>query len=171
MEQQLSMRFLVLLILVALIIGACHSTKELNGKTFSYESQRRTLAVIFNSDSTCVLKNTFHCNDLSKDVKEITISCVYKRIDDVIYIRNVNCADDYCKYDLTISIPPQESEQCGFLSDDARKSSATTGPNYLTPYEKLGSVPNIDIDTLRIIKNRIVLSKKDSRRNIGFIFK
>jgi len=170
MEQQLSMRFSGLLILAVLTFGACHSTKELNGKTFSYESQRRTLVVIFKSDSTCVLKNTFHCNDVSKDIKEIMISCTYKRAGDLIYIRNVNCTDDNCKYDLTMAIPPQESQQCGFLSDDARKSRVA-GPNYLTPYEKFGSVPNVDIDTLRIIKNRIVLSKKDSRRNIGFIFK
>lgn len=165
------MKIFGLLIFAIFILGACHSTKELNGKTFRYESQKRTLAVIFNSDSTCVLKNTFHCNDVSKDVKEIMISCTYKRVDDVIYIRNVNCTDDSCKYDLTIAIPPQESEQCGFLSDDARKSRMTIGPNYPTAYEKFGSVPNVDIDTLRIIKNRIVLSKKDSRRNIGFIFK
>jgi hypothetical protein len=165
------MKFFGLLIFAIFILGACHSTKELNGKTFRYESQKRTLAVIFNSDSTCVLKNTFHCNDVSKDVKEIMISCTYRRVDDIIYIRNVNCSDDNCKYDLTVPIPPQESEQCGFLSDDARKSRMTIGPNYPTAYEKLGSVPNVDIDTLWIIKNRIVLSKKDSRRNIGFVFK
>ena len=47
----------------------------------------------------------------------------------------------------------------------------TIGPNYLTAYEKFGLVPNVDIDTLRIIKNKIVLSKKESNRNIGFIFK
>jgi hypothetical protein len=171
MEQQLSMKFLGLLIFAMLILGACHSTKELSGKTFNYESQRRTLAVIFNSDSTCVLKNTFHCNDVSQAIKEIMISCTYQRIDDVIYIRNVNCTDDNCKYDLTIAIPPQDSEQCGFLSDDARKSRITIGPNYATAYEKFGLVPNIDIDTLRIVKNKIMLFKKGAERNVGFVFK
>lgn len=165
------MKFSGLLILALLILGACHSTKELNGKTFKYESQKRTLAVIFKSDSTCALQNTFHCSDVSSDFREITINCTYKRIGDVVYLRNVNCTDDKCKYDLTITIPPQESEQCGFLSDASRKSKMTIGPNYPTAYEKFGLVPNVDIDTLRIIKNRIVLSKKESNRNIGFIFK
>lgn len=170
MERQLGMK-LGLLIFAILILGACQSIKELKGKTFEYESRKRTLAVIFNSDSTCVLKNTFHCNDVSEDVKHIMINCTYKRLNDVIYLRNVNCTDANCKYDLALEIPPQESDQCDFLSEDARKSQITIGPNYPTAYEKFGLVPNIDIDTLRIIKNKIVLFKKDSTRNIGFIFK
>jgi len=154
-----------------LILGACHSTKELSGKTFKYESQRRTLAVIFESDSTCTVKNVFHCTDLNPTFKEISINCTYKRMNNIIYLRNVNCTDDNCKHDLTIPIPPQESEHCGFLSEDARKLRSTMGPNYTTAYEKFGIVPDIDVDTLQIVKNKIVLFKKGTNRNVGFIFK
>jgi len=161
----------ILLVFILLIAVSCNTTKELVGKSFKYKSKKRTLELIFENDSICKLKNTFYCNDIDINVKELTIICRYKRINDTLYLRNINCKQDTCKYGLIISIPPQHCKQCSFLNEENRTHPITIGPNYSTDYQKYGLVPNIDIDTLYVVKNKIFLYKHENKMNIGFIFK
>jgi len=161
----------ILLGFTLLILISCNSTKELGGKSFKYKSKKRTLELIFDNDSICRLRNTFYCNDIDINVKELTIISRYKRIKDTLYLRNINCKQDSCKYGLFIPIPPQDCKQCSFLNEKSRAHPITFGPNYSTDYQKYGLVPNIDIDTLHVIKNKILLYKHDAKTSIGFIFK
>lgn len=149
---------------------ACHPVKELTDRTYKFESNKRTLSITFNDDSTCVLQNTFHCSDIDANVREIAIRCRFQQVGDRIYLRNLDCQDDNCRHNLTVDIPPQQSSKCDFLSDNSRRS-VPFSPKYNSQYEKFGLVPDIDIDTLYIIKNKIILTKAESGKSVGFIFK
>lgn len=161
----------IIWIVLALLISSCNITKVLSGKTFEYKSKNRKLQIVFNNDSICQLKNVFLCNDIDFKFKEITITCNYKRDHDTLYLKNINCKDANCSYDLTIYIPPQESQKCSFLSEKNRKTTNFVGPSYVSEYQKYGLVPNIDIDTLYIIKNKILLYKYNEIMSIGYYFK
>ena len=154
-----------------ILMFSCNTIKKLEGTSYKYESKKRTLELSFESDSICKIENFFHCNDIIPSIRKKIIICYYQRKGDTIYLKNIDCESDTCKKELTISIPPQESKKCVFLNKNSRQNHITFGPNYATDYEKYGLVPNIDIDTLYIIKNRIMLYKKDSIGNVGFIFK
>ena len=144
----------------------------MTGKSYSYKSKKRTLELVFENDSICRLENTFHCDDVDSEIQKITISCVYNRVEDVIYIQNLDCVNDNCEYDIWVNFPFQNSKPCSFLNEEHReKRQLRIGPNYSTEYHKYGLVPNIDIDTLYVIKNKIIFYKDVSHKSIGFVFK
>jgi len=159
------------IVFIAIVMVSCSTIKNIGGNTYKYKSEKRTLELSFENGSICRLKNTFFCMDIAPNVREITIICNYKRNGDTIFLRNIDCNSDTCKKALTISIPPQESSECFFLSSSSRKRNTTFAPDYATEYEKYGLIPNIDIDTLYVVKNKIILYKRDSLTNVGFIFK
>ena len=165
------MKKLSVILFFFFVFMSCSVTRDLGGKSFIYKSKKRTLQLIFDNDSICRLKNTFHCKDIDVNVRELTIICRYKRVDDKIYLRNINCKNDSCIYDITLYVPPQESIQCDFLNEEKRKNKIFFGPNYTTEYQNYGLVPNIDIDTLYVQKNKIVLYKQNENASIGFVFK
>jgi len=154
-----------------MLFVSCNTTKDLTHKTFSYQSKRRTLQLTFKNDSICTFKNIFHCNDIDKGIKELVITCKYKRVHDTIYLKNIECKSDSCNYSLTADIPIQNCKQCSFLNKENRSRVFTIGPSYITEYQKHGLIPNIDIDTLYVIKNKILLSKHDERMSVLFVFK
>lgn len=162
---------MICLLLFFFVIASCSVTKNLGGRTFNYKSKKRTLQLIFDNDSICRLKNTFHCNDIDLDIKELITTCKYKRVNDRIYLTNIDCKSDSCEYDLIINIPIQNSKECDFLNKEYRTHKNTIGPNYTTEFKKYGSIPQIDIDTLYIQKNKILLYKQKGKESIGFIFK
>ena len=130
------MRNIYIILIVFLSFISCINTKDLGGKSFSYKSKKRTLELVFENDSICRLQNTFHCNDINSEKKKITINCQYKRIKDTIYLRNLDCKDDNCMYDLTINIPVQDSKSCSFLNEEYRKIKLAIGPSYKNEYQK-----------------------------------
>ena len=146
-------------------------SKDISNNTFKYKSKRRAMQLVFENDTICRLVNIFHCNDIDSEVKKLTTTCTYRRNGDTIFVRNINCKSDDCNYDLMWDIPIQESKKCGFLNLANRSSEKNIGPNYLTDYQKYGIVPNIDIDTLYIIKNKIFLNKQNEEMRISFLFK
>jgi hypothetical protein len=161
------MKIVVPCILIILTILSCNIPKELNNSSYIYKSKKRTLRLVFSNDSICRMENVFHCNDIDLDIKELTTTCVYKRIEDKIILRNVNFQRDT---NLYLYIPPQESINCSLLNANKREHSKI-GPNYLTQYEKYGLVPNIDTDTLLLFKNKILLTKPGELINKGYIFR
>jgi len=150
------------------IISSCSTVSKLRGNKYTYKSKQRILELIFTDQTTCVLKNTFHCPDIEEKYRIISTECNYTQKGDTIFLCNKNL--NYHN-GLYIEIPPQNSEKCEFLNEKSREKKFTIGPNYATDYEKYGVVPNITTDTLYIIKNKIVLFKKSENRSIGFIFK
>jgi hypothetical protein len=162
---------LILLIFSCALINACYIDKNLAGKTFVSKTKDRIAQLKFDNDSVCHFINTFQCNDIDPKYKEIIISCRYIKSDSFIILRNDKCKSDTCKYNLTIDIPPQESKKCYFLNAKSRESHFIIGPSYMTAYEKYGFIPNIDIDTVYIFRNKLYFFKWDSRRTIGLIFK
>lgn len=165
------MRLIINSILVCLILFSCSVSKEISNKTFKYKSKKRTLQLVFENDSICRLENIFYCNDIKSDIKELTTISTYKKNGDTIFLKNIACTTDNCHYDLIRDIPPQESKDCDFLNIEKRKRKMIIGPSYLTDYQKYGIVPNIDIDTLYIIGNKIFLNKQSKEMSISFIFK
>lgn len=165
------MKKISLILLSSLVFVSCSVTMNLGGKTYKYRSKKRTLQLVFVNDSICKFKNTFHCEDIDQSIKELVAVCKYERVNDRIYLQNIDCKNDSCEYDLTVDIPVQNSSDCDFLNAEHRNRKSTIGPNYSTDYRKYGSVPMIDIDTLYIQKNRIVLIKKNEKESVGFVFK
>lgn len=148
---------------------SCNPTKNLKGKTFKYESKQRTMELTFENDSLCIFKNVFHCKDISPEIKTITFNCKYRRESDYLFVKNL-IYDSLCN-NVFVDIPPQNSTCCTFLTNEKRKKVFYIGPSYLTDYEKYGLVPNIGIDTLIIVKNKIWLFKHTNIMTAGFIFK
>lgn len=162
----------IIIITVLLVTFSCSSIKEIKGKQFSYSSPNRELFLSFENDSLCSIKNVFHCDDIDNKYKEITIKAIYKRQSNMIIIRNVTCKDNTCKFPPNIDIPIQISNKCLFLNKENRNGKEIfDGRKYQSDYQKYGLVPNIDIDTMYIYKNKITLVKKIENGNFGFIFK
>lgn len=150
------------------IIFSCSTVSKLQGNKYTYKSKQRTLELTFVDESTCILKNTFHCPDIEEKYRIINTECNYTKKGDTIFISNKNLNHHNGLY---IEIPPQNSEKCEFLNEKNREEKFSIGARYATDYEKYGIVPNITSDTLYVIKNKIVLYKKGKNRSIGFIFK
>ncbi|WP_353165344.1 hypothetical protein [Empedobacter brevis] len=150
------------------IISSCSTVSKLQGNKYTYKSKQRTLELVFTDEVTCILKNTFHCPDVEEKYRIISTECNYTKKGDTIFLSNKNLS---YHSDLYIEIPSQNSEKCQFLNEKSREKKFSIGPSYATDYEKYGIVPNITTDTLYIIKNKIVLFKKNQNRSIGFIFK
>jgi hypothetical protein len=158
----------IIVITLLLVVVSCASIKELPKNKYVYKSKNRTLEMYFKDSSTCVLKNTFECPDIDPNFKNITIECNYLRKGDTIFLNSKNLNNSG---NLYLDIPPQESINCDFLNKEKRHRASSVAPSYATDYDKYGLVPNINQDTLYIIKNKIVLFKKNKNRSIGFIFK
>ena len=166
------MKKTVIIFTVILTAFSCSSIKEIAGKKFSYTSPNRKLLLSFENDSLCSIKNIFYCDDIDNKFKEISIKATYKRQSNMIIVRNITCKDNFCKYPSNIDIPVQESTKCIFLNKDNREFKMIfDGRKYQSDYHKFGLVPNIDIDTMYIYKNKITLIKKIGNGNFGFIFK
>jgi hypothetical protein len=161
---------LILLISLSILVSAC-SIKVISGKTFNAKTKNRIAQLKFDNDSTCHFINTFLCNDIDPKIKQIIITCRYKRQDNLILLRNMECKSDSCNFAFTIDIPIQESKKCNFLNNESRKVLNSAGPNYLNTYEEFGFVPNIDIDTVYIVRNRLIFVKQNAYRSIGLIMK
>lgn len=155
-------------ITLVFIVVSCASIKELPNNKFVYKSKSRTLEVYFKDSTTCILKNTFECPDVDPNFKNITIDCNYLRKGDTIFLSNKKPNNNESLY---LDIPPQESNKCDFLNKEKRERVFSIGPSYATDYDKYGLVPNINQDTLYIVKNKVVLFKKNKIQSIGFVFK
>lgn len=165
------MKKLYILLLVFYVLLSCNATKRLIGKTYVYRSKKRTLSLIFENDTICKLKNTFHCKDIDIEIRELVIICKYQRINNKIFLKNLKCKSDTCNYGLSVSIPIQNSKKCDFLNEEHRIKRNTIGPKFTSKYDKYGLIPAIDIDTLYVQKNKIILYKQDRNESIGFVFK
>jgi hypothetical protein len=98
--------------------------------------------------------------------------CKYKKTNEMVILKNINCKSDSCINVFTIDIPPQTSKKCNFLNEEKRIRRFAIGPSYPTAYEKYGLVPDIDIDTAIIIKNKLIFFKqKEHWGSIGFVLK
>lgn len=166
------MKKTLILFATIIMVYSCSSTKKISGKGFVYKSQNRQLSLSFENDSLCSLKNVFYCDDIDNKYKEIIIKATYKIQSDMIIIRNINCKGFTCEYAPNMDIPIQQSNNCVFLNKESRTGKAVfDGRTYQSDYHKFGLVPNIDIDTLYIIKDEITFVKKIDRGSFGFVFK
>jgi hypothetical protein len=161
-------QLIITAITLLFIVVSCASIKELPNNKYVYKSKNRTLEMYFKDGSTCILKNTFECSDIDPNFKNITIECNYLRKGDTIFLNRKNPNGSESLY---LDIPPQESNKCDFLNKENRQRASNVSPSYATAYEKYGLVPNINQDTLYIVKNKIVLFKKNENQSIGFVFK
>ena len=157
---------------IIIITFSCKSIKEITGKKFIYSSPNRELLLSFENDTLCNIKNIFQCDDIENKYKEITIKATYKRVSNMIILKNVICKGDNCNLPQYIDIPFQTSNKCFFLNKENRNGKLIfDGREYQSNYYKYGLVPNIDIDTMYIYKNKITLIKKVKNGNFGFVFK
>lgn len=165
------MKKIVLFVLVT-ILSSCSTMNNISGKQFLYESYNRKLVLSFQNDSLCTLTNTFHCNNIDEKYKEITVTTIYKRESNMIFLRNIDCKDNGCIFSPIFDVPIQESNNCNFLSRESRNfKKIFDGRKYQSEYLKYGAIPNVDIDTLYIHKKQITFIKKIESGTIGFIFK
>jgi len=148
-----------IIILMVFSCTSCNVTKDLTGRTFSYHLKHRRIQLIFDNDSICRYVNTFQCNDIEPKYKKISIECRYRRVDQMLILKNIDCASDSCKKSNLIDIPPQESTKCFYLNDVKRNSGLSIGPSYVTDRQRYGLVPNIDIDTFYISKSHLIFIK------------
>jgi hypothetical protein len=144
-------------------------------KSFRYKSYKREIILNFSNDSIVNLTNIFYCKDLKNEYKVINIQGIYKRLNkEMILVRNIECKDNNCLLPPTIEIPPQESVNCDFLNIEKRRDKVIfDGRSYSSDFKKYGLIPNLDVDTLFTIKNKIYLIKKiiNEGMTLGFEFK
>jgi len=165
------MKNVIIILLMMFFTLSCSSNRDLKGKKYTYKSKNRELVIKFNENNTCSIKNVFLCNDIDDEFREIIINATYKRYNDMIVFRNFNCKDDGCIYPSYIEIPAQNSSNCIFLNKDERKNTTIfDGRTFQSDYYKYGLVPNIDIDTMYIVKNKIIFTKKTESGSFGFVF-
>jgi hypothetical protein len=160
-----------IIVLLITVTGACNPTKNLVGKSFKSHSKHRTAKLNFDNDSIGRFINIFHCTDIDPEYKTVTILFNYRKTDDKIILKNINCKSDSCTNNFTLDIPLQSSKKCSFLNKDKREKRFGIGPNYLTAYEKYGFVPSLDIDTVYIVKRKLIFVKQQNWRSIGFVLK
>jgi hypothetical protein len=154
---------------LALLSISCSVDTNFIGKTYKFKSKKRELSLTFENDTLCVFKNRFKCKNLDPNVGSISIWCTYKRVGSQVFLKNTSCPTGTpCSYELTYPMPAQMSPDCAFLSQDT-DTLIRIGPNYPTPFEKFGIVPNIDVDTLSLFKKGLLLYKTNGRRSVGFI--
>ncbi len=144
------MKIIPLIIIAFLSICSCVSVLELSGNKYKYKSKNRVLELYFKDDSICTLENTFKCSDIDSIFKNIVIECNYTRVGNTVFLERIGVGN---KGELYIDIPPQESSKCDFLNKEKRERSLLS-PAYATSYDRYGLVPNINRDTLFIIKNQ-----------------
>jgi hypothetical protein len=145
---------------------------SVKGKVFMNESINRKLVLSFSNDSTCTFKNIFNCEDIDDEYKNISINATYKRDFNTIIVTNKLCKTDDCVLAPKIEIPIQKSKKCDFLNEDYRKDKIIfDGRHIKSKFHEYGIIPNIDIDTIYIYKNKIILLKVIDNVNRGFIFK
>jgi len=166
------MKKIVLIYSLLFLLVSCSSLKVISGKKFKFNSNNRELILHFENDSLCILKNTFYCDDIEEQYKEIIVKSKYERRGDSIFLKNINCKQDDCNFSTIIEIPIQNSLSCDFLNEESRQSKVLfDGRSYKTKYHEFGLVPNVDIDTLYINKKSIIFVKKIKNGNFGFVFK
>ncbi|MFP9113147.1 hypothetical protein ACLI1A_04350, partial [Flavobacterium sp. RHBU_3] len=103
--------------------------------------------------------------------KRVKIITTYRKIDNMIVLKNIACKNDSCVFPPTIFIPIQNSRNCNFLNSENRESKTIfDGRTYLSNFDKYGQVPNIDVDTLYMYDNKLLFYKKIEGGNLGFIF-
>ncbi|GGF11776.1 hypothetical protein SAMN05443634_10313 [Chishuiella changwenlii] len=153
---------------IVIFLSNCNTSINIPKNKFVYKSKNRTLEVYFKDDNSCLITNTFHCPDIDENYKIIKMEFDYLRKGDTIFLNNKNPSYEEGLY---LKIPEQESEKCDFLNKEKRERYGKFVPTYSTDFEKYGIVPNLNIDTLYIIKNKITFFKKNSTQSIGFIFK
>lgn len=147
-------------------------TNKISSKNYSYRSLNRELLLSFENDSLCSIKNVFYCDDIADMYKETIIKATYKRKSNMFIITNLTCKSSSCEYFPNMDIPSLQSSKCIFLNKENRTEKAIyDGRTFQSDYRKYGLIPNIDIDTLYIIKDEIILVKKIDRGSFGFIFK
>lgn len=149
----------LLFLLLFFLIVSCSETLKFSGKSYRYNSKHRSLSLNFINDSICQLRNTFRCTDIDSVLRETVITCKYRTNNDSIFLRNVNCINGDCVYEPFLKFASQYSKKCSFLNTDSRDYRIFAGPSLLSDYRRYGMVPNIDIDTLFINKNKITLIK------------
>ena len=153
--------------LLSFLFVSCYSSRMLNDSTFRYRSKKRSLCISLGNDSVGKLTNVFRCRKIDEEVRTITTVFTYTRSVDTIFIKNIKCEkENNCLYDAFHVVPPQLVSRCRFLSNEKRIISKGIGPRYITEFEKYGLIPNIDIDTLYLLKSRKLLLMK--RRSDDF---
>jgi hypothetical protein len=120
------------------------------------------MKLIFVNDSLLSLTHTYRCPCLDPDVKDIKQICTYKTSGDSIFVKNIRCKGDPCKFDPKFNIPIQDCRECWFLSAKAREQDPMNyiGPYHYTGYDKFGVVPQIDVDTFYFSHKRIFIIKE-----------
>ena len=162
---------LIFLLLVTLAYQTLGSKNHINGKTYTYKSKNRTLELKFVNVTLCILTNNFKCKCIDPESRSLSQSCRYILKSDTLILQNLSYKKKNASSDLILSIPSQNCSECWFLSDESKKMNRLFGGNYLTDYQKYGSVPNIEVDTLFMMKNKIFLTKTDGKISFTFIFK
>lgn len=160
--------------ILSFLFVSCYSSKTLNDSIFLYRSKKRSLSINLENDSIGKMINVFKCRKIDEEVRTTISFFTYTRSLDTIFIRNINCeTEDSCLYNPFYIVPPQLDCRCRFLSKEKRINSNGIGPRYITEFEKYGLIPNIDIDTLYLLKSRELLLVKSRIDNfyIHYIFK
>ena len=160
-------------VFVLACLFSCTSTRKLDHHCFRFQSYNRSLDLIFENRSTCKLENIFYCDDLDRNVRKISIVCDYRRVHDTLFLKNVNCKNFDCQYPPFVDIPYQNSKNCAFLNQDARfdkNINSLYDGDHTPEFSKYGVIPNIDIDTAYIFKNKIVLCKMNEGYYRCFVF-
>lgn len=148
------------MLVICFLMLSCKSYDDLAGKKYSAFNDEKAVVIEFVNDTVCKVQQSFFCNELPKNYKQINFKATYKvdRINlklynqdlkisklktSILIVNNIDYPADSQRYQV---IPNYEELSCSFWNlEDERL------------HEKLksGVIYNLINDTLLIWKNEI----------------
>lgn len=164
------MQIRTIFFLISAIIISCSSNMNLCDSTYIYKSKNRCLELFF-TDSIFYYQNYFKCNDIDTVLRRTIIWGYYKQNEDTIFLRNSDCLFDTCTYSMEFEYKKQHSRDCQFLNIERFDTNIIVGERRYSKEFVRGMIPNIDIDTLFFYRNKLLLLKTSSSRQISIPFR
>ncbi|MFC6268512.1 hypothetical protein [Frigoriflavimonas asaccharolytica] len=138
------------------------NTNELIGKKFTAKTENRRLEIKIIDTEDLEITNEFFCTNIDEKYRKIVFKKKYHRIQNSIIL-----TDSIFNFNL----PYFNNSNCLFLSEKYRSTKDRKifdGRTMNSNQEELYSIWNID--TLKIIENKLIYLKKLKRGSKGYLF-
>ena len=152
---------IIFAISIIVLTGCFTSNKTTLRKNYIFnENSKRKLILIFQNDSTCILKNVYKYEKIEKD--ELIQKCRYKLLDQKILLINNNGFLDTLGKGYFYFPNIEKSDSANLRTN----TKIIIGPKYSSDKERYSKVPFIDNDTLIVYKRKLIWIKKDKDNKV-----
>jgi hypothetical protein len=158
---------LVTCLFICLFLLACSSRKLINneviGQKFTSQTENRKLEIKIIDAENLEVINEFYCTNIDEKFRKVVFKKKYHRIENSIILNDSI---------FNFKLPYFDNSSCVFLSEKYRTTEDKKifdGRTLNNNQEELYSIWNID--TLKIIENKLIYYKNVKRGSKGYLFK